>query len=365
MGFGVPGAAPRHLGGTTSLSSRRPLSSSPLPCWSMTTTPAAASGGDASSIARDSFIPLFTGQPHDYKEWTKRITLYHQMVLAKRSGESVLNIVGSLTGSWRLVEDFDIALAEKDTAFADILKLLDKHFQYDDRVQLPSDFDAYFGLSRRQGQTLLSYVADHEDQLKKLDRHGVKLPESVQGWHLLRKCNLTREQRQLVNLRAPTLEKGKVIEALYLIFGQDHKASQQPDRRHFGKSKLRMKRPTIRMILMMVVNGGYYEIDETYGTPDDWFPDDPKFDQEAIYYQNADDDGTTADGAESAWAEEYDQAYAAYLDARKQFSDLRLSRGYFPVVALGDPSAGNLSPGVLSPPSSPTSKGVCSALVLN
>ena len=368
MGFGFPRVALRHLGGTTSLSSRRPLSSSPLSCWSMTATSASASGGDASSTARDSFIPLFTGQPHDYKEWRKRITLYHQkMVLAKRSGESVLNIVGSLTGSaWRLVEDFDIALAEKDTAFSDILKLLDKHFQYDDRVQLPSDFDAYFGLSRRQGQTLLSFVSDHEDQLKKLDPHGVKLPESVQGWHLLGKCNLTREQRQLENLRAPTLEKGKVIEALYLIFGQDHKASQQPDRRHFGKSKGRGYVAADEETHYQddfddggewPYEDGYYEIDETYGTPDDWFPDDPEFDQEAIYYQNDDDDGTTADGAESPWVEEYDQVYAAYLDARKRFSDLRLSRGYFPVVALGDPSAGNLSPGVLSPPSSPTSKG--------
>ena len=334
----------------------------------MATTSATAAGGDAASTGRDSFIPLFTGQPTDYKEWRKRISLYHQkMVLSKRAGESVLNIVGSLTGSaWRLVEDFDIAHAEKETAFADILKLLDKHFQYDDRVQLPSDFDAYFGLSRRQGQTLLSYVSDHEDQLKKLDRHGVKLPETVQGWHLLRKCNLSREQRQLVNMRAPTLEKVKVIEALYLILGQDHKASIQPDRRHFGKSKGRgyvvadeeaHYQDDFDDAGDWPSEDGYYEIDETYGMNDDWFPGDPDFDLEAIYYQHGDDDGVTVDGSDSPWVEEFDQVYAAHLDARKRFSDLRLSRGFFPVVAIGDPSAGNLSPGVLSPPGSPSSKG--------
>ena len=64
------------------------------------TSTSAAPPGDAASTGRDSFIPLFTGQPTDYKEWRERISLYHQkMVLAKRSGESVLNIVGSLTGS--------------------------------------------------------------------------------------------------------------------------------------------------------------------------------------------------------------------------------------------------------------------------
>ena len=42
----------------------------------------------------------------------------------------------------------------------------------------------------------------------------------------------------------------------------------------------------------------------------------------------------------------------------KRFSDLKLSRGYLPVVALSDPAAGNLSPGVSqSPVSSPNSKG--------
>ena len=171
-----------------------------------------------------------------YKEWRKRISLYHyKRKLAKRPGESVLNIIGSLTGSaWRLLEDFDIADAEKETAFPDVLKILDKHFQYDDRVQLPSDFDAYFGLSRKQGQTLLNYVTDHDDQLKKLERHGIQLPAAVQGWHLLRKSNLTKEQRQMITLKAPTLEKNAIVEALYLILGQDHKASVNPDR-HFPR----------------------------------------------------------------------------------------------------------------------------------
>ena len=48
-------------------------------------------------------------------------------------------------------------------------------------------------------------------------------PEAVQGWHLLRRASLTREQRQLLMLKAPTLEKAAVIEALYLILGQDYK----------------------------------------------------------------------------------------------------------------------------------------------
>ena len=69
---------------------------------------------------------------------------YHKMVLGKREGEAILNIVGSLTGTaWRLVEDFDGSKAEEESALDGLLKLLDGHFQYDDRVQFPVGFDTY------------------------------------------------------------------------------------------------------------------------------------------------------------------------------------------------------------------------------
>ena len=118
----------------------------------------AASSAPDGANQRDSWIPVFSGQPSDYKEWRKRITLYHQkMVLGKRRGEAILNIVGSLTGTaWRLVEDFDVSKAEDESSFAELLKLLDGHFQYHDRVQLPADFDGYFGLSRKPNQTMMN-----------------------------------------------------------------------------------------------------------------------------------------------------------------------------------------------------------------
>ena len=64
----------------------------------------------------------------------------------------------------------------------------------------------------------------------------VTLPGAVRGWHLSRKANLTREQKQLITLRAPQLEKKKVIEALYSVLGQDFKAGGHQhgsDRRGF------------------------------------------------------------------------------------------------------------------------------------
>ena len=107
---------------------------------------AAASQAQASQPAsldgtslKDSYIPVFDGQPSSYQEWRKRIGIYHlKMKLQKRTAESILNIIGSLQGTaWKLVEGFDLDKIDKEGTFDDLMKLLDNAFRYDSRVRLP------------------------------------------------------------------------------------------------------------------------------------------------------------------------------------------------------------------------------------
>ena len=95
---------------------------------------AAASQAQASQPAshdgtslKDSYIPVFDGQPSSYQEWRKRIGIYHlKMKLQKRTAESILNIIGSLQGTaWKLVEGFDLDKIDKEGTFDDLMKLLD------------------------------------------------------------------------------------------------------------------------------------------------------------------------------------------------------------------------------------------------
>ena len=326
----------------------------------MASPSAAPAGGFDNATARDSFIPIFSGLPADYLEWRKRITIYHQkMVVSKRPQESILNIIGSMTGvAWKLVEDFPLENLEDVKTFEKLLEILDRSFQYDVRVQLPADFDFYFGLQRKPGHTLLQHCTDHDDAVRRLAKHDVTLPKAVQGWHLLRSANLTKEQKQLVTLRAPNMEKEKVQEAMFLILGQDHKSAVSHDRKwHKGGHRSGKG------------YAAYYEEDddvwdedegeEVYwgeGWEDNEYPGDyeqeyvDEFDQDAAYYQGEEGYEVTP---ESYDVEAYDTAYAAYQDARKRFTDLKLARGYLPVVALADPAAGNLSPGVSQAPVSP------------
>ena len=184
----------------------------------MSTAQASASL-DTNSL-RDNFIPQFDGQPQQsYVEWRKRIFFYYlKMKLQKRTGECCLNLIGSLQGAaWKVVEDF-----EKETASDTILELLDKAFSYDNRVQMPQDFENFFTHGvRKPGATMLQlFCAEFDEKFRKVQAHGVKLPSQVLGWFLLKKANVAKEQRQMILTQAPGLERNEVQEALYLILGQ-------------------------------------------------------------------------------------------------------------------------------------------------
>ena len=119
------------------------------------------------------------------------------MNIQKRSAGSILNIIGSLQGTaWRLVENSDLSKIDGDTAFDNLM--LDNAFQCDARVRLPQDFDGYLShLSWKPGETLLSFITNHDEKLRKVEEHGTKIPDEVLGRLLLKKANVTGEQRRL------------------------------------------------------------------------------------------------------------------------------------------------------------------------
>ena len=162
--------------------------------------------------------------------------------------------------------------------------------------------------------------------------------------------------------QAPTLERVKVQEAMFLVLGQDHKhaVSGRPFK---GSSKGRGYAAADYDMAdendlddVTVADEAYYE-----GSWDG-YEDEGSWENEEIYYE---DDGSHFDGdagyyqqveepaVDMPYVEEYDEAFAAYVDARKRFNDIKLSRGYLPIVALTE-SQSNLAPGLTSPSTSPS-----------
>ena len=277
-------------------------------------------------------IPEFSGKANEYKEYRKRLTLYDKkMSLAGRGKETAFNVVSSLKGrAWDACEDMDMATLEGADAMKQVLEKLDRVFKYDALTELPADFEAFFvTLSRKRSQSVQEYSADFERALRKLDAHNVQLPDKVIGWWYLRRAGISKEQRQMImsHLGTSQISLDNMRRGMNFIIGQD----TVPDKNAKHNTTSRWSRGGKESI--------FYEEDADDGhdwDEDDYDDDAYWFDEGAAYYDDDGEDET--DEAYAAFddaAAEYDEIMANYVEAKQKLQQLRVSRGYFPVVALG------------------------------
>ena len=297
-----------------------------------TSAPSTAVTGKA-----DQYVPVFTNVQRQYKEYRKRCDLYRKkMELAGRSKETVFNLVTLMTWrAWDLVEDIPIDVLQGDEGFKRVFERLDRGFKFDALTELPEDFETFFvKLQRRSGQTLQEYSADFARAERQLRiTHKVDLPEKVKAWFFLRRSGINKEQRQLVltNLGAEKLDLEETQKAMNFILGQDSKLE---GRIRAGKGDV------------------FYQdyLDDEYED----FGDDYDDEGESVYYQDgADDHGTPWPDQDQDYydettediydVDEYDEIYASFVDAKARMNSLRVSRGYYPVVALVDKGVSSTS----------------------
>ena len=313
--------------------------------WRQRTSGSAGSGTPYAGKAHEN-IPEFSGRANAYKEYRKRLTLYDKkMSLAGGGKETAFNVVSSLKGrAWDACEDLEMATLEGADAMKTVLERLDRVFKYDALTELPADFEAFFvTLSPRRSQSIQEYSADFERALRKLDAHNVQLPDKVIGWWYLRRAGISKEQRQMImsHLGSSQISLETMRRGMNFIIGQD----TVPDTHAKTHTTSRWSRGGKEPI--------FYEedADDGHGWDEDDYEEGDAywFDEGAAYY---DDDGEEeTDEAYAAFddaAAEYDEIMANYVEAKQSLQQLRVSRGYFPVVALGpDVKGGGPSKGAV------------------
>ena len=319
----------------------------------------------AAAACRTSGVPAFDGSHSLYAEYRKRAKLYNMR--CKLEGKEKLvavMLISNLTGrAWdacsELLEDSN--KLESDTAFDILIALLDARFKFDERTELPTAFENYFYKGGRRGkENFFDFIARTRELEREVTRHKIVLPDTVRGWLLLRRSGLSRDETTLVMSQVDTdLSFDKVASVLQHTFGQDTAkdiAGNRDKRSHAYR-----------------VDDGFHElIDTGYGSAndaDDWYhdgdssspPPPPPPYQDDVYYGHDDhhhdhwdhhyDDEWSHEPIDSqqgyyhdhdpddeAFAsydvDAYDEIYSNYVDARKQMNDLRLARGFYPIVAL-------------------------------
>ena len=286
--------------------------------------------GGAPTGKADQYVPVFDNSQRSYKEFRKRCELYRvKMELAGRKQETIFNIVTLLTGkAWDMIDDLSTETLQSEGGYNAVFERLDRGFKYEPLTELPEDFETFFvKLSRKPSQTLQEYAAEFSRAERQLRvTHSVTLPEKVLSWWYLRRSGIGREQRQLVltNVGADNLSLENVQKAMNFILGQDSRLEPR-----WGKSKTD------------VFYHDELPADEYDPTSDDWeqvyWQDDdgsgaPWPDQDEDYYDN-----DAAPAEEDIFdVDEFDNVFASYTDAKAKLNNMRVSRGFYPVVALVD-----------------------------
>ena len=150
----------------------------------------------------------------------------------------------------------------------------------------------------------------------------------------LRRAGLSEEQKTLVMSQCGTdLAFDKVASVMQTTFGEKQMPS---DKKH---------RPAAAVHYTDAWDDECWDHEEQH---DDWSTADAYYgaeEEEDDWYDAYDDDVYYGDDGEDwydpeGWTEqahdvdEYDDVYSNYVEARKRMNDLRLSRGFYPIVAL-------------------------------
>ncbi|CAE7334635.1 RE2, partial [Symbiodinium microadriaticum] len=240
------------------------------------------------------------------------------------------------------VEHLADSAPDQEDGFETILKELDRVYQYDARVEMPKAFEKFFyGLTRPAGQTLIHYCSNHREAARELENHDVKLPDAVGGWLLLRRASLSQEQRQLVlsQLENKKLSVSAVEQSLFYLFGQDYRSSKLDLHRPTGRG--RGYSQAYRWQSSRTQYAYSAEDDDALDYPETEYADEADYgyyeDEPESYDEH---EAPAEDFAETTYYgldeedEETEEAYAAYLDARRRLAEVKASRGYYPVVAV-------------------------------
>ena len=79
-----------------------------------------------------------------------------------------------------------------------LLNFLDEHLPKDDLMDSLEKFEDFDDFCRSQEQSITEYIAVFDSKYKKIEKKNMTLPSEILAFKLLRKANITNEEKILV-----------------------------------------------------------------------------------------------------------------------------------------------------------------------
>eukprot|EP00435_Cladocopium_sp_Y103_P053716 s692_g17.t1 len=261
-----------------------------------------------------------------YRSYRRRLELFAKQCARRNRDTEIEGAYLAISllqdTAWDATEQLDFDDVElDDQPFKPIFQLLDKLFQYEDLIEVPSRCEEFFQeFMRSKNEDMQAYILRHSTMMKRMEEVHIEVPKLLAGWHLLTRSGVPKWTHvQIKSMCGGDLEYNKVSQALMRMFGGDHR----PNPKDLGRTS-----KDDAFFEDNLEDDVYYEDDDDFGYGDGYFDEFEEYDDEAYFEDEVPEEVENA-------ADQVEDAYVNYVESRRRMRDIALSRGFYPVVALG------------------------------
>lgn len=98
----------------------------------------------------------------------------------------------------KVFDQIELAELKKDDGFDTLVAFLDKHLAKDDLTDSLEKFEEFEDYQRIDSQSVSEYIAQFDSKYRKIEKKKMTLPPEILAFKLLRKANITKEEKMLV-----------------------------------------------------------------------------------------------------------------------------------------------------------------------
>ena len=98
----------------------------------------------------------------------------------------------------KVFDQISIDDLKSDFGLSLLIEFLDKHLAKDDLTDSLEKFDDFDDFRRKEGQSIHEYIAMFDAKYRKIEKKSMSLPSEILAFKLLKKANITKEERLLV-----------------------------------------------------------------------------------------------------------------------------------------------------------------------
>ncbi len=141
------------------------------------------------------------GKSKSYERYKQELLAWREVTEVKKEKLGIavaLSLPDETTIRDKVFDELGIEDLKGENGFDTILEFFDKNLSKDDLTDSIEKFESFEDCKREPGQSVIDFISNFDQKYNKILKKKMKLPSEVLAFKLLRRANISREERMLV-----------------------------------------------------------------------------------------------------------------------------------------------------------------------